>query len=88
MITVQEQFIIKKIARRYGVKRVILFGSSLSKKNARDIDLAAEGVPPKKFFKFYGALLFDLPRPVDLVDLSHDTKFTRLIRQEGRLIYG
>ena len=88
MISIKEKSIIKKIAVRYRAKRVLLFGSSLHKKSARDIDLAVEGIPKASFFKFYGDLLFSLPKPVDLIDLSHDSKFTRLVRQEGFAIYG
>ncbi len=88
MISIKEKSIIKKLAIRYRAKRVLLFGSSLHKKSARDIDLAVEGIPAKSFFKFYGELLFSLPKPVDLIDLSRDTKFTRLVRQEGLAIYG
>lgn len=88
MISSKEKSIITKLAGRYRVKRVILFGSSLGKKKARDIDLAVEGLRAKDFFKFYGDLLFSLPKPVDLIDLSQDSKFTRLVRQEGLPIYG
>lgn len=88
MISSKEKSIISRLAGRYGVKRVILFGSSLGKKQSRDIDLAVEGLRPKDFFKFYGDLLFSLPKPVDLVDLSQDSKFTRLVRAEGLSIYG
>jgi len=84
----KEKSIITDIARRYRVKRIFLFGSSLGKKAGRDIDLAVEGLPARDFFRFYGALLFRLPKPVDLIDLSRDSKFTRLIRREGKLIYG
>lgn len=88
MISSKEKSVISRLADRYRVKRVILFGSSLSKKQSRDIDLAVEGLRPKDFFKFYGDLLFSLPKPVDLVDLSRDSKFTRLVRAEGLPIYG
>ena len=88
MISSKEKIIISMIAGRYRVKRVLLFGSSLGKKKARDIDLAVEGIRPKDFFKFYGDLLFSLARPVDLIDLSQDSRFTRLVRQEGLPIYG
>ena len=88
MISLKEKSIISRIAGRYRVKRVILFGSSLGKNSHRDIDLAVEGLRAKDFFKFYGDLLFSLPKPVDLVDLSQDSKFTRLVREEGLLIYG
>jgi predicted nucleotidyltransferase len=88
MISVQEKAVIRKLARRYKAERIFLFGSSLLSKKGRDIDLAVEGLPAKNFFQFYGDLLFNLPRPVDLIDLSKDSRFTRLIRQEGRAIYG
>jgi predicted nucleotidyltransferase len=88
MITLKEKSIIKRLASRYRVKRVLLFGSSLTKKTAHDIDLAVEGLPAKHYFEFYGDLLFSLPKPVDLLDLSKDSKFTRLVRQEGLAIYG
>ena len=88
MISPKEKLIISLIAGRYRVKRVLLFGSSLGKKKARDIDLAVEGIRPQDFFKFYGDLLFSLPKPVDLINLSQNSKFTRLVRQEGLAIYG
>ncbi len=88
MISTKERSTIKKLASRYHAKRVLLFGSSLSKKTARDIDLAVEGLPPASFFQFYGDLLLNLPKPVDLIDITRDSKFSRLIRQEGLAIYG
>jgi len=88
MISLKEKSIIRKLASRYRVKRVILFGSSLTKKTAFDIDLAVEGLQAKRFFEFYGDLLFSLPKPVDLIDLSKDSKFSRLVRQDGLAIYG
>jgi len=88
MISTKEKSIIKKLASRYRVKRVLLFGSSLTKKTARDIDLAVEGIAPKKFFSFYADLYFGLPKPVDLVDLTKDTSFNRMVREDGLLIYG
>ena len=88
MISPKEKSIISRIAGRYRVKRVFLFGSGLRKRRPRDIDLAVEGLRPKDFFKFYGDLLFSLPKPVDLIDLSKDSKFTRLVREEGLPIYG
>ena len=85
----EERSAIVDTASRYGVKRVLLFGSCTdSKRPARDIDLGIEGIEPEKFFKFYGELIFKLSQPVDLIDLSNDTKFNRLVRREGIPIYG
>lgn len=87
MISIKEKSIIRKIAGRYKVKRVFLFGSSLNKANGRDIDLAVEGLSPRRFFEFYGDLLFSLARPVDLIDLSKNSKFNRLVRRESLPVY-
>ena len=71
-------------ARRFNVKAVWLFGSSLGHETeAADIDLAVEGLAPELFFKFYSALFWALPKPVDLVDLSQDTPVARIARATG-----
>lgn len=90
MISEKDKSTIISIADQFKVKRVLLFGSNISsgERESKDIDLAVEGVRPKDFFKFYGELIFNLNKPVDLVDLSIDNKFNRLIRQEGIAIYG
>lgn len=89
MISEQDKIQIVEIARRYGVKGVLLFGSSIDpNRDARDIDLAIEGIAPAKFFDFYGELLFALSKPVDLIELSKDSKFNRLVYQEGVRLYG
>ena len=68
---------------------MLLFGSSIDPtRPARDIDLAVEGLAPEKFFHFYGDLLFGVSMPVDLIDLTEDTKFNRLVRDGGLLLYG
>ena len=88
MITEQEQAVIAQCARKYAATRVLLFGSSLERDDARDIDLGVEGIAPGAFFKFYGELLRALRKPVDLADLSDGTMFSRLVRERGRVIYG
>lgn len=89
MISHEERAAIVDIATRYGVARVLVFGSCLdAAREPQDIDLAVEGLRPDLFFTFYGDLLFALAKPVDLVDLSVDTKFNRLVRREGVAIYG
>lgn len=89
MIGEKDKKTIIDIAKRYKVERVLLFGSSADQsREGRDFDLAVEGIKPADFFKFYGDLLFDLPKPVDLIDLSRDDKFSRMILREGIVIYG
>lgn len=89
MISESEKKIIIACAEKYHVTSVILFGSSLlpdSENN--DIDLGVKGVDPKKFFKFYSELFKQLPKPVDLVDLSRKTTFNDMVVETGVRIYG
>jgi predicted nucleotidyltransferase len=89
MISEHDKLAIIDLARRYGVGRVLLFGSAADPiREARDIDLAVEGLAADKFFTFYGDLLFGLSKPVDLIDLAKDTKFNRLVAAEGICLYG
>lgn len=88
MILEQDRQQIAHLAERYRIKRLYLFGSSADPVHqGRDIDLAVEGLPPEDFFRFYGDLLFSVSKPVDLIDLSKDSKFTRLILREGVPLY-
>jgi len=89
MISEQDKVTILAIAYRYDVGGIILFGSSADPKiEANDIDLAVEGIAPERFFRFYGDLLFSLSKHVDLIDLSDNTKFNRLVYREGIRLYG
>jgi predicted nucleotidyltransferase len=88
MIADKDRQMIKEIAAKYGAKRVLLFGSSLSAdKESRDIDIGVEGIEQKDFFTFYGELLFALSKPVDVIDLSTKSRFVELIQREGIPLY-
>jgi predicted nucleotidyltransferase len=72
-----------------GATFVLLFGSAAeSPETARDLDLACEGIPPERFYEVAGRIMMVLDFPVDLVDLSDNTRFTRYIRSKGRVLYG
>ena len=89
MVSDKDKKIIIDLAKKYNVKRIILFGSGSKESGEnRDIDLAVEGIPEKLFFKFYSELIFNLSKPVDLVDLGKKSKFTEIITMEGTLLYG
>ncbi len=88
MITNRDRQIIEETAAKYHVKRVILFGSSLSPdKESRDIDIGVEGLEERDFFAFYGELMCTLSKPVDVVDLSTKSRFVELIQREGIPLY-
>jgi len=88
MIGDKDRRIIAEMAAKYGVKRVVLFGSSLSPdRESRDIDIGVEGIEEKRFFAFYGELLCALSKPVDVVDLSTRSRFVELVKREGIPLY-
>jgi len=89
MISEQDRTTIIDIARRYNASEVLLFGSSADPNGeGNDIDVAVTGVVPEKFFNFYGDLIFSVSKPVDLIDLSANTRFNRLVYREGIRLYG
>ena len=71
MISESDKKTIREPSKKYPVKKVLLFGSSLDPvKEGRDIDLVVEGIDPKEFFDYYGDLLLRLSKPVDLIKYS------------------
>jgi predicted nucleotidyltransferase len=89
VIAAQDIDVIRQTSRKYGLTRVLLFGSAAqSSDEPRDIDLAVEGLDPRRFFEFYGDLIFSLSRPVDVFDLSQPGRFADMVRREGIPIYG
>ncbi|HEY4761821.1 MAG TPA: hypothetical protein VIH42_14680 [Thermoguttaceae bacterium] len=76
-----------EIARRFGAKRLLVFGSAINpNREARDVDFACEGVMGWKLFDFGAALEEALHAPVDVVPLDEPTEFSRLIELQGRRI--
>ncbi len=88
MITKKDKEIIIRYAMEYNVSSVYLFGSSLDKNEAADIDLGVKGILPELFFKFYGELLRSLSKPIDLIDLSKKSLFNQIVEKKGIKIYG
>jgi len=79
---------IRSCAREFDVHAVWLFGSSLGDEaTAHDVDLAVEGIAPKRFYDFYARLFCSLPKLVDLVDLSEDLPINILVRRHAGRIY-
>ena len=88
MITSGLRETIESCAKAFDVRAVWLFGSAASDDSqARDIDLAVEGLAADKFFDFYTKLFFALPKPVDLVDLSQEPPIASIVREKGICIY-
>jgi predicted nucleotidyltransferase len=81
-----EQCII--LAKEFGIKKLILFGSAVDDpEKARDLDLACDGLPGWKIFEFGAKVEEELHIPVDIVPLNPTTRFTRYIEKKGKIIY-
>ncbi|MHC5062277.1 MAG: nucleotidyltransferase family protein [Planctomycetota bacterium] len=88
MISIELKETIESCAKAFDVRAVWLFGSAASDDSqARDIDLAVDGLAADKFFDFYAKLFFALPKPVDLVDLSQEPPIASIVRKKGICIY-
>jgi len=89
MIAEPDKAAILECAKRYNVSVVYLFGSALEPDvDAHDIDVGVKGIEPEHFFKFYGELMKHVSKPVDLVDLSEESRFSKLVEETGMKIYG
>lgn len=78
---------IKELAIAYGATRLILFGSAVDNpEEARDVDLACDGVQGWKLFELAARIEEELHTPLDIVPLSPPTRFTRLIEKRGRVL--
>jgi predicted nucleotidyltransferase len=84
MISDEDKNTIIDLAEKYKVTRLLLFGSSIGSANeANDIDLAVEGLPGSLFFKFYSELIFNLSKPVDLIDIGKESRLKDMIIEES-----
>lgn len=89
MISEKDKKTIIDLADKYKITRLLLFGSSIdSNREANDIDLAVEGLSENLFFKFYSELIFNLSKPVDLIDIAKESRFKELIVDESISLYG
>ena len=75
------------LAKSFGATRLILFGSAANTPDeARDLDLACDGVSGWKFYELGARLEEELKVSLDLISLSPPTRFTRLIERKGKVL--
>ena len=75
------------LAQEYGATRVIRFGSATTTPDqARDLDLACDGVPGWKLYELGARIEEELLVLLDLVPLKPETRFTRMIEEQGQVL--
>jgi predicted nucleotidyltransferase len=75
------------LAKSYGATRLILFGSAAEKPmEARDIDLACDGVSGWKLYDLAARLEGELEISIDIVTLTPPTRFTRHVATKGKVL--
>jgi uncharacterized protein len=75
------------LARQFGATRLVLFGSALEDPmQARDLDLACDGVPGWKLFELAARIEEEARVSLDLVPLQPVTRFTRHILAHGKAL--
>lgn len=77
-----------RILKEEGCSEIFLFGSGASGKlsDKSDIDIAIRGCPKGRFFQVLGRLIWELHRPVDLINLDAQDAFAQYLQKEGTLL--
>jgi len=76
------------VLRAMGARRVVLFGSAArSLEQARDVDLAVEGIPLNRILDADLAVHEALNYPSDLVSREESPGFYDLATREGVVLY-
>lgn len=81
----------KILKEKFGAEKVWLFGSLVQDDrfhDRSDIDLAARGIPPEKFYKAFGVITREVTDfEIDLVDIDDCKEYLKeAIQKEGELI--
>lgn len=88
MIT-QEQFDkCVEVAKRYGAKKLILFGSATENmEQARDIDLLCYGLKEIDVLRMAGMMKIDAGASVDVIPADSETPFVKFNLARGKVLY-
>jgi predicted nucleotidyltransferase len=89
----ETQEILIESAKKYDVKSLWLFGSSLiaDEEDAWDIDLGVEGIDRDRAWDMYSELFDAIHehccKPLDFVEMDEPLSIVHVIRSEGMKIY-
>ncbi|MBL8025420.1 MAG: hypothetical protein JNL74_03370 [Fibrobacteres bacterium] len=76
------------IAKKYGVKKLVLFGSAVDDPvNARDIDFICTGVNGLELLRMVGEMENEISVLVDAVPGDQETPFVKFNLPLGKILY-
>ena len=76
-----------EMAKNFGATRLILFGSQTeTQQEARDVDLACDGIQGWKLFELAARIEEELEVPLDIIPLTPPSRFTRIIEKKGQVL--
>jgi len=88
IISSQKMSAIIELLRKFGARRIFLFGSYLDKpEKANDLDLAVEGIPLNRLLDADVELSGILSMPFDLISSEENPDFFRIVREYGKVLY-
>jgi predicted nucleotidyltransferase len=88
MITNEQINTCTDIARRFGARRLVLFGGAAEDPaRARDIDLLCDGVEGLDFFRMGAEMEERTQAVIDLVPMAPATRFTRYVLDRGKILH-
>jgi predicted nucleotidyltransferase len=73
-------------SKKYGIRKLFLFGSALESDSYKDIDLACSGLTGFNIFRFAGELENEIEMNVDIVNIDKESAFVNLIKPNMKLI--
>jgi CO dehydrogenase/acetyl-CoA synthase delta subunit len=89
MIPDADKRVIVECAKKYKASRILLHRSSSDEGDAEDgIVVGVDGIHPPAFFQFEAEVAKQLSVPVDVVDLSTKSSFTKVIEESGVKLLG
>ena len=88
MVTQKQIDACVEVAKRYGAKRLVLFGSALTNtEDARDIDFISSGIKGWSLYEMAALMEHAAHALVDVVAEEQGTEFVNYNIKRGRLIY-
>jgi predicted nucleotidyltransferase len=76
-----------ELAKDFGATRLILFDSQIERpQEARDVDLACDGIPGWKLFELAAKIEDELEIHLDIIPLTPPSRFTRHIEKKGQVL--